>query len=183
MAMEGEKRSSAEELPLQSQQNTEPNVSIHDAEQQREATPAAPPDGGKVAWIQVLASFLINFNVYGLVNAFGEFQHFYETEYLVSYSSSTISWIGTVQGALILFVGALSGPIFDKGYFLITLQSSTIALVVSWMLLSVSGKYYQVGDKLSHGSQGHILIYIRSCSPKEFSLACVLVSWKYQALP
>lgn len=32
-----------------------------------------------VACLQVLASFLINMNVYGLVNAFGVFQNYYET--------------------------------------------------------------------------------------------------------
>ena len=79
-----------------------------------DASPRVSPDGGRTAWTQALASFLINVNVYGLVNAFGEFQHFYKTEYLVSYSSSTISWIGTVQGYLVLLIGALAGPIFDK---------------------------------------------------------------------
>ncbi len=103
-----------------------------------------PPDGGRIAWMQVFASFLINMNVYGLVNAFGDFQHFYETEYLVSYSSSTISWIGTVQGSLTLFIGALAGPIFDKGYFMITLRVASITLVFSWMMLSLSTQYYQV---------------------------------------
>ena len=126
------------------QTNHKPNGTIERAQPQGGAITAGPPDGGTSAWTQVLASFLINMNVYGLVNAFGEFQHFYETEYLTSYSSSTISWMGTVQGSFILFVGALAGPIFDKGYFMITLQCSTVALIVSWMLLSVSKEYYQV---------------------------------------
>ena len=103
-----------------------------------------PPDGGRTAWTQVFASFLINMNVYGLVNAFGDFQHYYETDYLASYTSSEISWIGTVQGSLTLFVGALAGPIFDKGYFMLTLRSASAVLVFSWMMLSLSTKYYQV---------------------------------------
>ena len=103
-----------------------------------------PPDGGRIAWTQVFASFLINMNVYGLVNAFGDFQHFYETDYLQSYSSSTISWIGTVQGSLTLFIGALAGPLFDKGYFMITLRCASVILVFSWMMLSLSTQYYQI---------------------------------------
>ena len=122
--------------------NSTPNDSS--GEQQSDTPPAGPPDGGRTAWTQVVASFLINMNVYGLVNAFGEFQHFYETKYLATYSSSTISWIGTVQGSLTLFIGAVSGPIFDAGYFMITLRCAALALVVSWMLLSVSDQYYQV---------------------------------------
>ncbi|KAJ9606838.1 hypothetical protein H2200_008848 [Cladophialophora chaetospira] len=87
-----------------------------------------PLDGGRTAWIQVLGSFLINMNVYGLVNSFGDFQHFYETEYLSSYSSSAISWIGTVQGSLALFTGAIAGPIFDFGHFLLVLRVASIML-------------------------------------------------------
>lgn len=103
-----------------------------------------PPEGGRLGYTQVLASFLINMNVYGLVNAFGEFQHFYETDYLKQYSSSEISWIGTMQGSLALFVGAISGPIFDGGYFKVTLQIAAATLVFSWMMLSLSTQYYQI---------------------------------------
>ena len=145
-----------------------------------------PPDGGREAWTQVAASFLINMNVYGLVNAFGEFQHFYETEYLISYSSSSISWIGTFQGSLILLVGALAGPIFDKGHFMITLKLASFVLVVCWMLLSVSSQYYQVSImtkscafqrtalyicitiSLLRGVPGCGLTISRSCLPKVF---------------
>lgn len=101
-------------------------------------------DGGRTAWTQVVASFLINMNVYGLVNAFGDFQHFYETQYLKQYSPSTISWIGTLQAALTLFIGALAGPIFDKGHFMLTLRVASVLLVFSWMMLSLSTEYYQV---------------------------------------
>lgn len=129
-----------------------PNISRQDAGHsdvkssvgQESSVSAVPPDGGRIAWTQVLASFLINMNVYGLVNAFGDFQHFYETEYLNGYSSSTISWIGTVQGALTLFIGAIAGPIFDHGYFMLTLRVASIFLVFSWMMLSLSSQYYQV---------------------------------------
>lgn len=110
------------------------------------SAPRIPPDGGRIAWTQVLASFLINMNVYGLVNAFGDFQHSYETQYLKQYSSSTISWIGTLQGSLTLFIGAVAGPIFDKGYFMLTLRVSSVLLVFSWMMLSLSTKYYQVSS-------------------------------------
>lgn len=122
-----------------------PNVERPESEQNLEPHARQPRlDGGREAWTQVLASFLINMNVYGLVNAFGDFQRFYETEYLSNYSSSTISWIGTVQGSLTLIVGALAGPVFDKGYFTITLRGAAITLVFSWMMLSLSTQYYQI---------------------------------------
>lgn len=119
---------------------------------ERQQPQSGPPDGGREAWTQVFASFLINMNVYGLVNAFGQFQHYYESDYLTSYSSSEISWIGTVQASLTLFIGALAGPIFDKGYFMITLRFSAITLVFSWMMLSLSTQYYQVSRLCSAAS-------------------------------
>ena len=123
---------------------------VDDSKEHTTEVLAAAISRDKTAWSQVLASFLINMNLYGLVQSFGEFQHFYETEYLESYSSSAISWIGTVQGALMLMVGALAGPIFDKGYFKITLYCAAVGLVVSWMLLSVSDQYYQVSRTASY---------------------------------
>ncbi|KAG4273361.1 hypothetical protein FPRO04_09725 [Fusarium proliferatum] len=76
-----------------------------------------PPDGGLTAWLQVLGSFLINLNNFGLANSFGVFQTYYETTLLRQHSLSAISWIGTLQVSLILIIGVISGPLFDQGYF------------------------------------------------------------------
>ena len=103
-----------------------------------------PPDGGRIAWMQILASFLINFNTFGLVCSFGDYQAYYQSDLLRSKSDADIAWIGTAQAALLLIVGVFSGPIFDKGYFMITLQASTIALVFAYMMLSLADQYYQV---------------------------------------
>ena len=45
------------------------------------------------------------------------FQTFYEIDLLRDTSPSEISWIGSIQAFLLLFLGALSGPAFDAGYF------------------------------------------------------------------
>ena len=84
--------------------------------------PIIQPDRGVLAWLQVVASFLLNINNWGLINTFGAFQAWYELDLLRSYSPSAISWIGTLQGSLILLVGVLSGPIFDSGYFQFTVR-------------------------------------------------------------
>ncbi len=151
-----------------------------------EASSSSPPDGGTVAWTQVFASFLINMNVYGLVNAFGDFQHFYETKYLTSYTSSEISWIGTVQASFTLFIGALAGPLFDRGYFMLTLKVAGTILVFSWMMLSLASQYYQVRtlkDEKYPQNAVIMLISSRSCSHKVSSPVFVSVSWKCPASP
>lgn len=106
--------------------------------------PVVQPDGGTVAWLQVLSMFLVNVNNWGLVNSFGVFQAFYEEIYLSEYSASSIAWIGTIQGALLLIVGVVSGPLFDRGYFKTTLLTGSIGLVFALMMLSLSRNYYSV---------------------------------------
>jgi hypothetical protein len=103
-----------------------------------------PPDGGTTAWLQVLASCLININTFGLCNSFGVYQEFYASSYLKSYSDSDISWIGTSQAALLLMVGSLAGPLFDLGYFRMTFWLASASLAFAQMMLSISKEYYQV---------------------------------------
>lgn len=106
--------------------------------------PVLPPDGGKIAWLQVLAMALVNFNNFGLVNSFGVFQAYYETTLLRTSSPSSIAIVGTLQGALLLIVGVVSGPLFDKGYFKPALVVASLGLVFALMMLSLSTQYYQV---------------------------------------
>ncbi|CVL06681.1 related to monocarboxylate transporter [Fusarium mangiferae] len=122
-----------------------------------------PPDGGLTAWLQVLGSFLINLNNFGLANSFGVFQTYYETTLLRQHSSSAISWIGTLQVSLILIIGVFSGPLFDQGYFYPILVVSSLMLTFALMMLSLSTQYYQV--MLTWGVLGGIctgLLYIPS---------------------
>lgn len=107
-----------------------------------------------VAWTQVLGVFPVNMNNWGSVNSFGVYQAYYQTTLLRSHSPSAISWIGTVQGALLLLVGVVSGPLFDRGFFQATLFGAGLALVVALMLLSLATEYYQ------------------SCCARASSLAC-----------
>lgn len=127
--------------------------------------PIFQPDGGMQAWLQVLGSFLINVNTWGIVNSFGVFQAYYESTHLSSYSSMNISWVGTLQGTLLLVIGVVAGPLFDRGYFRTILVASAIGLVLAFMMLSLTevNQYYQV--MLSHGILSGLclgLLYIPS---------------------
>lgn len=112
--------------------------------QSSRSPPIFQPSRGWLAWSQVLGAFLVNLNNWGLVNSFGVYQAYYQTGQLASYSPSAISWIGTVQGTLLLVVGVLSGPLFDKGFFHAILIGGGLLLVVSLMLLSLAKEYYQI---------------------------------------
>ena len=117
---------------------------IRDLGRSKDDGPVIPPDGGVTAWQQVLAMFLINVNNWGLVNSFGVFQAYYESDLLAHRSSSAISWIGTLQGALLLIVGVVAGPLFDKGFFKVTLVVGSMGLVFATMMLSICTEYYQI---------------------------------------
>lgn len=110
-----------------------------------QATPAdIIPDGGLVAWLQVLGSFFLFINCWGIVNAFGAFQYFYEGNLLSSSTPSNISWIGSIQAFLLLLVGSATGPLFDAGHFRKLICAGSFLLVFGTMMLSISHSYYQV---------------------------------------
>ncbi|KAJ4355487.1 uncharacterized protein N0V89_003503 [Didymosphaeria variabile] len=71
-------------------------------------------EGGARAWLTVVGSALVYFASFGFMNSFGYFQDFYQTDYLYEYSSSTISFIGTLQISLMYIVGPVAGALFDS---------------------------------------------------------------------
>lgn len=82
-------------------------------------------------------------NNWGLVNSFGVYQAHFQSVLLPAYSASSIAWIGTLQGTLLL-VGVISGPLFDRGYFRPMLILATFGVVLGMMMLSLSTEYYQI---------------------------------------
>ena len=117
------------------------------------------PNGGIVAWLQVLGSFFMLFNVSGIINSFGVFQSYYEDDVLKNENPSRIAWIGSFQACLILFVGALTGPLFDMGYFRYMLAIGTFMGVLSLMMTSLCREYWQfmLGQSLCMGLGGACL--------------------------
>lgn len=79
----------------------------------------------------------------GVTAMFGVFQTYYQTNLLKSKSPSDISWIGSTQGFLLLFGGAVTGPFFDLGYLRTLLIIGTFCSVVGMMLTSICKDYWQ----------------------------------------
>ncbi|KAF2115827.1 major facilitator superfamily domain-containing protein [Lophiotrema nucula] len=102
------------------------------------------PDGGLWAWLQVLGAFFLFFNSWGVINTFGSYQAYYETDLLPDSTPSAISWIGSIQAFLLLLVGAVTGPVYDAGYFRSLLIVGSFLLVFGQMMLSLCHEYWQV---------------------------------------
>ncbi|KAH8712025.1 major facilitator superfamily domain-containing protein [Phaeosphaeriaceae sp. PMI808] len=84
------------------------------------------PDGGLLAWLQVLGAFFLCFSSSGLTVAFGVWVDYLKHGSLSNYSESAISWIGTVQGFLMVFVVGM------------------ILVVLGFMIASTAHQYYSI---------------------------------------
>lgn len=104
--------------------------------------PGPPPDGGLLAWTQAIMLHLSIFNTFGFTTAFGSFQTYYEGT--LGVSSSTISWVGSVQLWLLFFIGTFSGRALDAGYFRPVYIAGCIMQILGIFCTSVSKEYWQL---------------------------------------
>lgn len=111
------------------------------------------PDGGLQAWLVVVGSWVILAETWGIVNSFGVFQAYYESpgSILASSSpgstppsSSSISWIGSLQASLLMLVGLISGPLFDAGYCTHLLAIGLFLIVLGMFMASLCTTLWQV---------------------------------------
>lgn len=76
------------------------NDDLQKPEQSQPPAAAAPPEvpeGGTKAWLAVLGASAALFTSFGWTNCIGLFQDEYQSNQLKGYSSSTVSWITSVQ--------------------------------------------------------------------------------------
>ena len=58
-------------------------------------------------------------------------------------TASDLSWIGSIQTFLLLFVSALTGPAYDAGYFWLELSAGSLLMVVGTLCMSWCHEYWQ----------------------------------------
>ncbi|KUI61503.1 Riboflavin transporter MCH5 [Cytospora mali] len=102
------------------------------------------PDGGTAAWLQILGSWVVLVATWGLVNTYGVFQTYYQTVLLKSSSSSSISWIGSLQASLLMLVGVIAGPLYDAGHFRHLLVSGLFLIVFGLFMTSLGTEYWHI---------------------------------------
>lgn len=101
-----------------------------------------PPDGGLVAWSQVIAGFLLSAVSWGYPATFGVYQLYYvETLQL---SPTQISWIGSTQTFLTYLICTVSGRLSDAGYPLQLCLIGSFMVVSGTLLTSFAGQYWQI---------------------------------------
>ncbi|KAL8823578.1 MAG: hypothetical protein Q9191_005732 [Dirinaria sp. TL-2023a] len=83
--------------------------------------PEAPPNGGWHAWLQVFSASFLVFN-----------------------SCFAISWIGTVQAFLLILVGVITGPVYDRGYCRLLIASGAFFIFLGLLMTSFATEYPQI---------------------------------------
>jgi len=100
-------------------------------------------DGGFAAISCVIGAFFSMLATFGMMNAFGSFQFYYQENQLHNKSPSDISWIGTVQLFLFFLSGGVIGRLFDTYGPRPLIALGTVVYVFSLMMTSLASKYYQ----------------------------------------
>lgn len=80
----------------------------------------------------------------GIVSSFGTYESYYEESVLRNSGSFQISTIGSVQSFLMVFLGFVAGPIFDKGYFSYLLRLGSIMILAGTITQGLSTSYWQL---------------------------------------
>ncbi|KAL3426875.1 transporter MCH4-like protein 6 [Phlyctema vagabunda] len=104
--------------------------------------PGPPPDGGALAWTQVLSGHLIVLNTWGCMNSFGVFQTYYVD--FLGHSDSDVAWIGSIQVFLTFFIGTFTGRLTDAGYFRPVFAIGTVFSVLGLFMASISTQWWQI---------------------------------------
>lgn len=144
--------SSHTEVDVESLQNStiekidetaEKNETQQPSEKPQNAQPEEHQEGGRKAWLAVAGASAGLFTSFGWTNCIGLFQDEYQTNQLKQYSSSTVSWITSVQFFFMLAMAPVSGKLFDRYGPRIPLAVGSLMQVFGLMMTSISKEYYQ----------------------------------------
>ncbi|KAH8926959.1 putative monocarboxylate transporter [Atractiella rhizophila] len=101
-------------------------------------------EGGLHGYLTVVGASIVSFVTFGHATGFGVYQDYYKRHQLADYSDSNISWIGSLQLALLFLSSIVTGRMVDSGYFYSLTVTGSILLVFSIFMLSLSNSYYQI---------------------------------------
>ncbi|KAL5394807.1 hypothetical protein PMIN02_004655 [Paraphaeosphaeria minitans] len=105
-------------------------------------TTYSPPEGGWLAWMAVLACFLVIMNTWGMIISFGVFQTYYVST--LHQARSDIAWVGSIAVFLLFFTGIVSGRLTDAGYLRITTIAGAALVVLGTFMTSLTKTYWQI---------------------------------------
>ena len=100
------------------------------------------PDGGLVAWLQVIPALASNIVAWGYGTGYSVFQLYYKEK--MQLPASQVSWIGSVQLFLYFLVGMVSGRLVDAGYTRTVYVTGAFLVVFGMFMTSLATEYWQI---------------------------------------
>lgn len=101
-----------------------------------------PPDGGWLAWSQVIAANLANAVSWGYAATWGVYQLYYVEN--LGLDAADVSWIGSLQIFIGFLVCAPSGRIADAGYSREVIIVGSFFAVLGSFMTSFCSEYWQI---------------------------------------
>ena len=130
------------------------------------------PDGGWVAWRNVIAGCLAFFIVFGIPNTFGVFATYYETELFPNVNPSSIQWIGGLASSASALFGIIIGRLTDYYGHRFSLYVGAVLHVLSFFLCSISTQLWQfvLVQGLLYGIANAFVFYSTLAVPTQYFL-------------
>lgn len=125
-----------EERSLECKDDAHPALEIT-----RIASVEPPPNGGWVAWKNVVGGHIITFFTWGFITSFGMFQAHYTSIGLST--PSNISWIGALTVFFLLSTPLVSGAASDTGHFKLVLRTGMALWLLGIFMTSICQQYWQ----------------------------------------
>lgn len=116
---------------------------LSDLDQFGEKIDANIPDGGLMAWLQVLGSWTAIIMTFGMTSGTGVLMQWLEKNYLKDISVSRIGWMFSVQLFLFYIIGVALGPIVDATGVRMLILIGSIGWVAAIFIMSACKEYYQ----------------------------------------
>ncbi|QIX00233.1 hypothetical protein AMS68_005750 [Peltaster fructicola] len=93
---------------------------------------------GLARWQQsltVVGCFMLMFNSWGLVNAYGTYQSYYKQHLLAGQSNATLNLIGAMQCFIVLGLSMIVGRVLDAGHFYrLTIIGGLLVTIASFLI-------------------------------------------------
>ncbi|KAI1106284.1 MFS general substrate transporter [Jackrogersella minutella] len=101
-----------------------------------------PPDGGLLAWSQVVPAHIANMLSWGYGTGFSVFQLYYKQT--MNLPAAQVAWVGSIQIFLCFVIGMVSGRLSDAGYPRVLYAVGAVISLFGMFMTSLATTYWQI---------------------------------------
>ncbi|KAH8677820.1 major facilitator superfamily domain-containing protein [Xylariales sp. PMI_506] len=100
------------------------------------------PDGGRDAWLQILAGAIAQALAWGSPAAFGIYQLYYTGT--MGLENSKVAWIGSIQTFITFLMSTFAGRMADAGFERSLVMAGSFLAVFGLFMTSIASAYWQI---------------------------------------